>query len=148
MKIAEKLYTQGLISYPRTETNIFPKEAAGATAAQRPRLGRSVTRAGKVSEPGLGWLVQVNGPGWEAGGGWRSSVKSGAWMGSWTVCRCVGKMLLSEETKLETNLVRNVDWYKIWTSWVVRHMKDSMGYACRLCHAFCLFFFSVDVSGV
>jgi len=26
MRIAERLYTQSLFSYPRTETNIFPKE--------------------------------------------------------------------------------------------------------------------------
>ena len=34
MKIAEKLYTQGFISYPRTETNIFPKELDLATLVQ------------------------------------------------------------------------------------------------------------------
>lgn len=28
MKVAEKLYTNGFISYPRTETNIFPPELA------------------------------------------------------------------------------------------------------------------------
>ncbi|KAJ8679286.1 hypothetical protein QAD02_015073 [Eretmocerus hayati] len=31
MRIAEKLYSQGFISYPRTETNIFPKEMDLAT---------------------------------------------------------------------------------------------------------------------
>jgi len=31
MKIAEKLYTQGFISYPRTETNMFPKDFDLAT---------------------------------------------------------------------------------------------------------------------
>ena len=35
MQIAEKLYTQGLISYPRTETNIFPKELDLASLVQQ-----------------------------------------------------------------------------------------------------------------
>lgn len=34
MQIAEKLYTQGYISYPRTETNIFPKELDLANLVQ------------------------------------------------------------------------------------------------------------------
>ena len=35
MKIAEKLYTQGFISYPRTETNIFPKDFDLAALVQK-----------------------------------------------------------------------------------------------------------------
>lgn len=34
MRIAENLYTKGFISYPRTETNIFPKDLDLAALVQ------------------------------------------------------------------------------------------------------------------
>ncbi len=48
MRIAEKLYTQGLISYPRTETNIFPDSFDLSAIVQQqtadPRWGEFATR--------------------------------------------------------------------------------------------------------
>uniref|UniRef100_A0A6P7FEZ4 DNA topoisomerase n=1 Tax=Diabrotica virgifera virgifera TaxID=50390 RepID=A0A6P7FEZ4_DIAVI len=53
MQIAERLYTQGFISYPRTETNIFPKELnLGSLVQQQLNDNRWGTFAQRIIDEG------------------------------------------------------------------------------------------------